>query len=122
GMSRRVLGLDIPTATFGAIASLDGLRIRRRLLGPSPARLLDDPIPDGLEHLGRDGGLDPGVFARRARLAGLEEVVEAWELDRLDVPVAAGLEGLADLREVLLRRDLQVLLAVDRQDGTTDLL
>jgi plastocyanin len=36
------------------------------------------------------------------------------------VPVAAGLEGLVDLGEVLLAGDLQVLLAVDRQHRAAD--
>ncbi len=47
-------------------------------------------------------------------------MIQARQLDRLDVPVAARLEGLLDLREVFLRGDLQVFFAVDRQDRALD--
>ena len=58
--------------------------------------------------------------ARCAGLAGLEQVIQAGELERFDVPVSALLEGLVDLREVFLGRNLQIFFAVDRQHGALD--
>jgi hypothetical protein len=47
-------------------------------------------------------------------------VIQAWKLDRLHIWVFARLEGLLDLGEILLGRDLQVLLAIDGQERGTD--
>ena len=83
----------------------------------SQPRLYDEPIADRLQSFGRDRRFDGAVLARRTGLAGLEEMIEARQLDCLDVQVAAGPEGFGDLREVFLRGDLQVFFAVQRQNG-----
>src|SRR5690606_9221949 len=61
----------------------------------------------------RDGLLDLRVLGRRAGLRGLEQVVEARELDDRHVPVAALLERFADRGEVGIRRHLEVQGAVE---------
>ena len=82
---------------------------------------LDHPVGQHLEDGLGNRLLDVGVLRRRAGRRGLEQVVEVRELDELDLRIPGRLQGLLDLAEVLLRRHLQILLAVEGQDGAGDL-
>src|SRR5262249_36310533 len=57
---------------------------------------------------------DPHVFGRRAGGGGLEQVVQSRQLLHFRAWIAR--QRRADRRQVLGRRHLQVLLAVQRQD------
>src|SRR3954464_2851720 len=74
------------------------------------AKPLSNPLGDRLQHRGIQGGLDLRVLARTARLRGLEQVIEAGQAFDREVLVAALLERLLDLRQVLVRDHLQIEL------------
>ena len=80
-----------------------------------------DPAGDGLQSQRRHRLFDPGVLVEGPGLGCLEEVVQARQLLDGELGVAGFPQGLLDGREVLLRRDLHVERAVDRQDRALDL-
>ena len=42
-------------------------------------RMLQGPITDQSQHIGADGFFDCSVFAQRARLARLKQMIERWK-------------------------------------------
>ncbi len=79
-----------------------------------------DPARDILQHFRLDGVLDLDVLRDRTGIRLLEEVIEAFVLDHLDLPPTGG-DCTVDLGEVQLRNDLDIVGPVDCKDRTGDL-
>src|SRR5260370_42569965 len=72
--------------------------------------VLGRPIGNGVQSFRSHGLLDAAVFGGRTRRAVLEEMVQTRQFGGLKIMVAAVLQGFLDFSEILLRRDLTILL------------
>jgi hypothetical protein len=101
----------------GGINGTTAVRPALRGLSAGGGGLGDDPVGDRLQDRGSQR------LVLRSRLVRLrpEPVVEPGQLTDGESRVAAGFEGLLDDREVLLRRDLHVLIPAEGEHGTSDL-
>src|SRR6267143_5595397 len=94
----------------------------KRPVRDSGRAVFQHPVRDGVQSFRGHGLLNAAVFGGRARRGVLEEVVQARQFGGLKILVTAVWQGFFDFGEILLRRDLEVLFAIEGEYRTNGLL
>ena len=114
-----MFGADPRASCQQVIASRPARSKEPRPMFIGALRQFPDPIGNQLQGLGIECFIELSIFRNRSRFAFLEKVIAPRKRDRLNVLIAAGRKRVTNPSEILLRRDLNILIPVQRENRTS---